>query len=102
MHEALGTVHSAAEDGPRHWCPRQTPSTGILPVKVPDRIGGNTIVLEGFARSRGDRQDARIERDQLVHRDLVVAEDPDVRAEFAKVLDEVVGEKVVIIMGKSV
>ncbi len=38
-----------------------------------------------------------LEGDQLVQRDLVVAEDADVRAEFAEVLDEVVGERVVVI-----
>ncbi len=39
----------------------------------------------------------RVEGDQLVHRDLVITKDTDIRAQLAKVLDEVVGEGVVVI-----
>ena len=39
----------------------------------------------------------RIEGSQFVQRDLVVAEDANVRAKFAEVLDEVVGKGVVVI-----
>src|SRR6185369_14576696 len=33
VHQALGAVHLATKHRTEDWCPRQTPSTGILPVK---------------------------------------------------------------------
>jgi hypothetical protein len=39
----------------------------------------------------------RLEGDQLVQGNLVIAKDANIRAKFAKVLNEVVGEGVVVI-----
>ena len=39
----------------------------------------------------------RVECDELIYRHLIIAEDFDIRAEFAEVLDEVVGKRVVVI-----
>ena len=97
MHQALGPVHSAAEDSAKALVSETNPENRNFAGEVPDGVGGNTVVLDGFARSRGDHEMRRIERDQLVHRDLIVAEDPDIRTQLAKVLDKVVGEGVVII-----
>jgi hypothetical protein len=62
-----------------------------------DGFGGNAAVFDGFAWAWRDDKVVGLEGDQLVQRDLVVAEDAYVRAEFAEVLDEVVGERVVVI-----
>jgi len=97
MHEALRAVHFATEDGPESLMPKANAKHGNLTVKVFDGIGGNAIVFERFARSGGNDEVTRIERDELIYRDLVIAEDFDIRTEFAEVLDEVVGEGVVVI-----
>jgi hypothetical protein len=60
-------------------------------------FGGDAAVFDGFAWSWGDDEMVRLEGDEFVHRNLVVAEDANVRAEFAEVLDEVVGEGVVVV-----
>ena len=65
--------------------------------KVFDGFGGNATIFDGFAWAWGDDEMVRLERDQLVQGDLVVAKDANVRAKFAEVLDEVVGEGVVVI-----
>ena len=70
---------------------------GNFSVEIFDRIGGDAVVFDGFAWSWGDDEMRRVERDELIHRHLVVAEDANVRAEFAEVLDEVVGEGVVVV-----
>ena len=62
-----------------------------------DGIGGDAVVFERFAWTWGDDEVSWVEGDELIHRDLVIAEDFDIRAEFAEVLDEVVGEGVVVV-----
>jgi len=97
VHETLGTVHFAAEDGAEGLMSETDTEYGNLAIEVFDGVGGNAVVFERFAWSWRDDEVRRIEGDELVHRDLVIAENFDVRAEFAEVLDEVVGEGVVVV-----
>ena len=50
-----------------------------------------------FAWTWGDHEVVGLEGDEFVQRDLVVAVDANVRPEFTEVLNEVVGEVVVVI-----
>jgi hypothetical protein len=70
---------------------------GDFSVEVFDCVGGDAVIFERFAGTGGDNEMRWVERNKLVHRHLIIAEDFDVRAEFAEVLDEVVGEGVIII-----
>ena len=97
MHETLGAIHFAAEDGPEGLVPETDTEHGNFAVKIFDGFGGDAVVFQGFAGSGGNDEVTRIERDELVHRDLVVAEYFDVRSEFAEVLDEVIRKRVVVI-----
>lgn len=92
MHETLGAVHFAAEDCAKCLMSETDTEHGNLAIEVFDGVRGDAVVLDGFAWSWGDHKVRRVERDELIHRHLVVAKDFDVRAEFAKVLDEVVSE----------
>ncbi len=55
-----------------------------------DGISGDAIIFDGFAWSGRDDQVGGIERNKLIHRDLVIAEDANVRAEFAEILNQVI------------
>ena len=66
-------------------------------IEVFDGIRRDTTIFDGFAWTWRDDEMVRLECDQLVQGNLVIAKDANIRAEFAEVLDEVVGEGVVII-----
>jgi hypothetical protein len=70
---------------------------GNLAVEVLDGIGGDAVVFERLTGSRRDDKVRWIEGDELIHRDLIIAEDFDICAEFAEILDEVVSERIVVI-----
>jgi hypothetical protein len=97
MHQARGTVHFAAVDGAETLMSETDSEHGDLSGEMSDRIRGNAVIFERFAGSRGDDEVGRVEGDELIHRDLVVAEDFDIRAKFAEVLDKVVGKGVVVV-----
>jgi hypothetical protein len=97
VHETLGTVHFAAEDGAEGLMPKADAEHGDLAGEVLDGVRGNTVVFERFARSGRDNEMGRVEGNELVYRHLVITEDFDIRAEFAEILDEVVGKGVIVI-----
>jgi hypothetical protein len=97
VHQALGPVHSAAEDCTQALVTETNAKHGDFAAEVSDGIGGNAIILDRLARSGGDHQVRRVEGDELVHRDLVVTKDSDIRAQLAEVLDQVIGKGVVVI-----
>lgn len=70
---------------------------GNLAIEVFDGVGGDAVIFERFAWTWRDDEVTRVEGDELIHRHLVVAEDANVCAKFAEVLDEVVGERIVIV-----
>jgi hypothetical protein len=67
-----------------------------LPENSLDR-GQRDAGLGGRTRAGGDDQIIGLQRGDFVERDRVVAENLDLLTELAKVLDEVVGEAVVIV-----
>jgi hypothetical protein len=73
--------------------PKANSKHGDFSREVPDSFRRNTSILDRFAGTGRDNQMIGLEGDQFVQRDLIVAEDADVRAELAEVLDEVVGEE---------
>ena len=92
MHEARSAVHFAAVDGAEALMPEADSQHRNFARKIFDGFGRNAAVFERFAWTWGDDEVVRFEGDEFVQRDLVVAVDADVRAEFAEVLHEVVGE----------
>src|SRR6266436_1453416 len=75
---------------PIAWCPRQTPRMGTRPAKR-SMSGTETPA------SRGVHGPVGAERRHLLQRDGVVAPHVDLGAELAQVLDQVVGEGVVVV-----
>src|SRR4029077_8763129 len=61
-----------------------------------DRLDRDPCLL-GSPRPGRDPQPVRLEIEQLRDRGLVVADHADLRAELTEVLDEVVGERVVVV-----
>ena len=97
MHQAGSPVHAAAIDGTEALVPETDAEHGDLSSEMFDSFWRNASVLDGFTRSRRDDQVVRLKRDQLIQRDLVVPEDADLRAQLAKVLDQVVSERVLVV-----
>ena len=79
------------------WWPRHTPSTGIPSSGKRRAASIDTPASTGPARARGDHHAVGAAREQLVDRVHVVAHDVGLRAQLAQVLDEVVGEAVVVV-----
>src|ERR1044071_6885151 len=71
VHQALGAVHFAAEHRAEGLVPEADAEHGDLAGEMLDGIRGDTIILDGFAWTRRYHQVRWVERDQLVHRDLV-------------------------------
>ncbi len=92
VHQARSAAHLAAEDRAQALMAQADSQHRDFAVEVFDRLGGDAVILDGFAGAGGDDQVIRFEGDQFVERDLVIAEDFDVCAQFAEVLDEVVGK----------
>ena len=75
----------------------QTPSTGV-PASAKRRIASiETPASAGRARPGRHDHARRLAREQLVHGLGVVAHDVDLGPQLAQVLDEVVGERVVVV-----
>ena len=92
VHEARSAVHFAAVDGTEALMPEADSQHGDFAREVFDRFGRDAAIFERFAWTWGDDEVVRLEGNQFVQRDLVVAIDTNVRAEFTEVLNEVVGE----------
>ncbi len=54
-------------------------------------------IFQWFAGTRGNDEIGWIQLDQFFDIDLVIAKDANVRAEFAKILNEVISKGVVVI-----
>jgi hypothetical protein len=77
------------------WWPRQTP-TGFLPAKA--RIMSQDTPASAASTGPGEIISAvGIQRERFLHRDLVVAVHLLVHAQLPEVLDQVVGERIVVI-----
>ena len=79
-----------------HWCPRQTPSSGISPASVPDGLEAHPAVL-GAARAGRDEHGVGPLGPDAGDVDGVVAEHHRLGAELAQLLDQVVDEGVVVV-----
>ena len=78
------------------WWPRQTPRSGISPASSLMACAGDAGVL-GSPGPRRDEQAVGGAAPDLGDVDGVVAEDLELGAELAELLDEVVGERVVVV-----
>ena len=90
VHQTRRPVHFAAVDGAETLVPETDAEHGDLSGEVFDSSRRNAPILDRFARTRRDDEMVRLEGDQLVQRDLVVAEDADLRAQLTQILDKVV------------
>ena len=81
---------------PMAWWPRQTPRMGSLPMKA--RIASTQMPALGRrAGARREHQVVGASAPRCPPRDLVVAEDAHVLAQFAEVLHQVEGERIVVV-----
>ncbi len=78
------------------WCPRQTPSSGVFAPKRSHRIDDDAGVGRVARTGRNDDPVGGHLGDPF-ERDLVVAVNDQIRAQLAQVLDEVVGERIVVV-----
>jgi hypothetical protein len=92
MHETWSTIHFAAVDCAEALMSKANAEYGDFAREVFDGFGGYAAIFDGFAWTWGDYEMVRLEGDQLVQGNLIVAKDTNIRAEFTKVLDEVVGK----------
>jgi hypothetical protein len=97
VHETRSAIHFAAVDGTEALMSKADAEYGNFAREMFDGFGGNAAIFDGFAWTWRDDEMVRLEGDQLVQGNLVIAKDANIRAEFAEVLDEVVGEGVVVI-----
>jgi len=96
VHETLGTHHFAAENVAHALVAEANPEGGRGRAEGLDDVVGQS----GFARrtgTGGDEDPGRFEGANLVQGDFVVAANLHLHAQFAEVLDEVVGKAVVIV-----
>jgi hypothetical protein len=92
VHETLGPVHFATEDCAEALMSEADSEHGDFAIEMFDGVGGDAVIFDGLTGSRGDDKMRRIEGDELIYRNLVIAEDTNLRAQFAEVLNEVVGK----------
>src|SRR5262245_31627589 len=96
MHDARRTIHLSAVDGPQTLMSQADTQDRNLAGKVTNGVVGDSAVV-GVARAGRDDQVTGGSCDKLIERYLIVAKDLNIRPQLAEVLDEVVGERVVII-----
>jgi hypothetical protein len=97
MHETWRAIHFSAVDGAETLMSETDTEHGDLAGEMFDRIRGNAAIFDRFAGARGNDEMIRLERDQFIQRNLIVAEHTNLRAELAEVLNEVISKRVVII-----
>ena len=76
MHQARGALHFAAVDGTEALMAEADAQDGDTACKVTEGFVRNAGVI-GIAGPGGDHEGGRVERDQFLEGDLVVAEDAD-------------------------
>src|SRR5256885_3164432 len=96
MHELFRADDLAAERRADGRVPQAGPEHGTLPRKMPDDFDGYSRLLRR-ARPRRDHDVRGREPLDLLRCRLVVAADFDLLSQLAKVLDEVVGERIVVV-----
>src|SRR5688572_19109272 len=82
MHETRGAVHFATIDRAEALVPEADPKHRDFSGKVFDGFGRDAPILDRFAWARRDDEVIRLEGDQLIQGDLVVAKDANLRAEL--------------------
>ncbi len=92
MHEAWSAVHFAAVDGAEALMPKADAEHGDFAREVFDGFRRDAAIFEWLAWTRGNDEMVRLEGDEFVQRDLVVAVHANVRAKFAEVLDQVISK----------
>jgi hypothetical protein len=97
MHKTLSAVYFATVDSSQALMPETDSEHGDFSREVLDGFGRDSPILDRFARTWRDDKVVRLESDQIIERDLVIAKDTDIRSEFSKVLHEVIGERVIVI-----
>ena len=95
--DRLADDHSPPNASTIAWCPRQTPSVG-MPASGKRRDASTEIPASAGVQGPGEiTSRSRPALEQLADARPVVADDLDLGAELAQVLDEVVGERVVVV-----
>jgi len=95
MHHAPRSHHSPAYASPIDWCPRQTQGSHL---RSPAGDEGHADPrLVGRAWARRDHDCPETKRSDLIDRDRIVAAHNRTLAQLAQILDEVVGERVVVV-----
>ena len=96
VHQRGSRNHLASEYFADRLMAKAYPQDGNLATEVPNRFEENSGV---FGAAGAGRQDQRLgpERLNLLNGDLIIAAHLKLRAQFAKNLDEVVGERIVVI-----
>ena len=93
----------APKAAPSAWWPRQTPKIGTFaPPEEPSAAKCWISAMEmpaswGGAGAGGDEDVARMQCLDLRRGELVVAADGELRAELPEVLDQVVGEGIIVV-----
>src|SRR6266513_2943074 len=96
MHHLLCAHHPAAERLPDRLVPEADPEDRHAPGHAPDQLQGDP----GLARRAGAGGDHEVRGRKpldLPNRDFIVPQHPDLGSQLAQVLDQVVGERVVIV-----
>src|SRR5688572_14180634 len=96
MHQALSPDHLSTEGDCQRLMAEADTEKGQAPGEMRDRFDGNAGFI-GRARARRNDDACRLQRLDVLDRDLIVAIDADVLALFPEILNEIVGKRVVIV-----
>jgi hypothetical protein len=97
VHETRSTVYLTAIHRAEALMSEANPEHGNPACEMFYRISRDTVIFDGFAGPWGNDKVRRIKCDQIIKRDLIIAEDAYLRAELTEVLDEIIGEGVIVI-----
>lgn len=96
VHDALRPDHLSAEDFSNALVAETDPEKGDFAAEFPDHFIGNSRFL-GRAGPRRDDDLSGLQATNLLGRDFIISIHDGVGSELAKVLNQVIGEGVVII-----
>jgi len=96
MHQACSAHHLPAVDIPHALVSKTDTKNGIFPRKRADHITTDPRLFR-CAGARGDANPLRSHRLNLLDTDLVVAMNHGIGSQFPEILDEIVGEGIVVV-----
>src|SRR5271157_361838 len=97
MHHMRGAIHLSAVDGSETLVAETNSEDGNPAGEVTHGVGRDAAIFDGFSGAGRDDKLRWVEFDQVFNVNLIVTKDLHIGAEFAKILNKIISEGVVVI-----